>query len=85
LLDFQCFVLLEFKEMGTLTVDGKQPTIPKSPVAGVGHKRILMLAVGSPLLGLRLVVDSDFAVGDQLPALRSMELFDWGGSVEDCV
>jgi hypothetical protein len=44
-----------------------------------------MLAVGSPLLGLRLVVDSDFAVGDQLPALRSMELFDWGGSVEDCV
>ena len=71
--------------MGTLTIDGKQPTIPKSLVAGVGHKRILMLAVGSPLLGLRLVVDSDFAVGDQLPALRSMELFDWGGSVEHCV
>ena len=71
--------------MGALTIDGPQPTIAKSLVAGVGHKRILMLTVGSPLLGLRLAVDSDFAVGDQLPALRYMALFDWGDSVEDCV
>jgi alpha-L-fucosidase len=76
-------------EMGALHLDGgaaAQPTIGKGMVAGVGHKRILMLAaIGPPLLGLRVEVRSHFATGGQVPALRSMALYDWGGAVESCV
>jgi hypothetical protein len=34
---------------------------------------------------VRLVVGTHYATGAQLPRLRSMELFDWGGEVERCV
>eukprot|EP01051_Picozoa_sp_SAG22_P005655 SAG22_NODE_342_length_11973_cov_10.127927_4_plen_240_part_00 len=61
------------------------PIFPKDLAAGVGHKRIVLLAAGSPLLGLRLVVKTHYATGAQVPRLRSMELYDWGGEVESCV
>ena len=54
-------------------------------LTGVGHKRILMIQVSEPLLGIRLMVESHFATGVQIPALRDMALFDWSGEIEDCV
>ena len=57
----------------------------QSLLQGVGHKRILMLDVGAPLVGIRLAIHSTFATVDQVPTLRDMELYDWGGDVERCV
>ena len=59
--------------------------IPGTLAAGVGHKRILLLAPAAPLLGVRLTVRSHFATAGQAPALRDMALYDWGGAVARCV
>jgi hypothetical protein len=53
--------------------------IESAAVPGIGHKRILMLALTAPLQGLRVVVRSNFATGTQIPALRSISLYDWSG------
>ncbi|CAE7233501.1 FUC1 [Symbiodinium natans] len=58
--------------------------IPSEPYAGIGHKRILMLAPEVPFDALRLVVWSHYAVGMQVPTLRDIELFDWT-RVEHCL
>ena len=44
---------------------------------GIGHKRILMLALDARLQGIRVVVQSNFAFGKQIPALRKISLYDW--------
>jgi alpha-L-fucosidase len=44
---------------------------------GIGHKRILLLALVVPLDGLRLLVRSNFATGAQIPTLRRMALHHW--------
>ena len=44
---------------------------------GIGHKRILMLALDGGVDGVRVVVHSNFATGAQLPALRKIALHDW--------
>lgn len=59
--------------------------IPAKLAAGIGHKRILMLAPSTPLLGIRVVVETHFGTGEQVPALRDMALFDWGGKALGCV
>ena len=59
--------------------------IPAGLVAGIGHKRILMLAPSTPLHGVRVVVDTHFSTGVQVPALRDIALYDWGGKVMSCV
>ena len=59
--------------------------IPGTLAAGVGHKRVLMLAPAAPLLGVRLTVRSHFATAGQAPALRDMALYDWGGATARCV
>jgi hypothetical protein len=58
-------------------------TIASTLFPGIGHKRILMLALDGLLHGLRVVVHSNFATGAQLPALRRIELHDWSGSLID--
>ena len=50
---------------------------------GIGHKRILMLALDAPLRGIRVVVQSNFAFGHQIPALRKIALHDWSDT--DCI
>ncbi len=37
------------------------------------------------LAAVRLVVESSFAAQPQVPRLRDIALFDWGGAVEACV
>ena len=70
--------------MGTLanviTADAKS-------MIGIGHKRILLLNVkdSKQLAAIRMTVVSHYAHGPQLPTLRDVALYDWGGSVEDCV
>jgi hypothetical protein len=72
--------------MGSLTIGGAEaPAIGAALVPGVGHKRIVLLRMASPLLGLRMGVGSHYAVGGQVPRLKSMALYDWGGAVEGCV
>ena len=50
---------------------------------GIGHKRILILALGAPLRGIRVVVQSNFASGLQIPTLRKIALHDWSDS--ECI
>ena len=69
-------------DLGSLSTDGT-PAIPAKLVAGIGHKRILMLKLGSPLLGLRLVVATHFATAGQVPQLRQAVLYDWAAA-EGC-
>jgi|TARA_B110000902_G_C13760911_1_gene380555 hypothetical protein len=69
---------------------GSLGTVIRSDAAaltGVGHKRILLLNVagGKLLAAIRMKVVSHYAVGTQLPTLRDLALFDWGGNVEHCV
>ena len=53
---------------------------------GIGHKRILMLALDAPPQGIRVVVHSDFATGLQIPALARIALHNWSdGGVQSCV
>ena len=69
--------------LGSLDTDG--PTISnETRLSSIGNKRILMLSVGSPLLALRVVVTSNFAMVGQVPKLRAAELYDFGGVVESC-
>ena len=51
--------------------------IESALVPGIGHKRILMLALDAPLQGIRMVVHSNFATDAQIPALRRIALHDW--------
>jgi alpha-L-fucosidase len=47
---------------------------------GIGHKRILILALDAPLRGIRVVIASNFAFGSQIPTLRKITLHDWSDS-----
>lgn len=51
--------------------------IEKKIYPGIGHKRILLLALDAPLRGIRVVVKSNFAFGQQIPALRKISLHNW--------
>jgi hypothetical protein len=66
---------------------GLANVIPKQLGAGVGHKRIFVLGqpAGSRLFAIRLWVQSHYATGAQVPTLRDMSLYNWGGKVESCV
>jgi alpha-L-fucosidase len=55
---------------------------------GIGHKRILMLALDAPLRGIRVMVTSHFATGAQIPTLRRIALHNWSdkaGGGKGCV
>jgi len=53
---------------------------------GMGHKRVLVLGtLPNGLAGIRIVVHSHFATGDQIPTVRDLEMFDWSGPTESCV
>ena len=70
--------------MGTLA---NVITADANSMVGIGHKRILLLNVkdSKQLTAIRMTVVSHYATGTQLPTLRDVALYDWGGSVEDCV
>ena len=87
---------LQCRAVGAASTDwsactmGSLGTVIRSDAAaltGVGHKRILLLNVagGKLLAAIRMKVVSHYAVGTQLPTLRDLALFDWGGNVEHCV
>jgi hypothetical protein len=58
----------------------------ETQLTGVGHKRILMLDVGAPLVAIRLAVQSHYATGEKVPGLRDLAMYDWGApEVEACV
>jgi len=66
---------------------GLSDVIPRDLFPGIGHKRILVLSqnASQSLTAVRLVVQSHFATGTQVPTLRDISLYDWSGGVEACV
>jgi hypothetical protein len=52
---------------------------------GIGHKRILLMTPTSAFDTITLRIETHYAVAGQIPALRDISLFDWGGKVRECV
>ena len=75
-------------EMATLGPGSVIPayhSAPRRTQNGIGHKRILLMALVDPVDTITLKIEVSYAVAGQIPALRDISLFDWGGKVRACV
>ena len=75
-------------DMASLEPDNTIPayhSVPDRTQTGIGHKRILLMTPASTFSAITLRIETHYAVAGQIPALRDIALFDWGGKVRACV